>query len=46
MPKFWRVALPGEQSNPGSRQDINRFPKPALHFGQIRDAENTLLDPQ
>ena len=29
MPKFWRVPLPGEQSNPGSRQDIylfSRFP--------------------
>ena len=26
MPKFWRVPLPGEQSNPGSRQGIYRFP--------------------
>ena len=26
MPKFWRVPLPGQQSNPGSRQDIDRFP--------------------
>ena len=26
MPKFWRVPLPGEQSNPGSRRDIYRFP--------------------
>ena len=26
MPNFWRVPLPGERSNPGSRQDIYRFP--------------------
>ena len=26
MPKFLRVQLPGEQPNPGSRQDIYRFP--------------------
>ena len=26
MPNFWRVPLPGEQSNPGSRQYIYRFP--------------------
>ena len=26
MPSFWRVALPGEQSNSGSRQYIYRFP--------------------
>ena len=26
MPKFWWVPLPGEQSNPKSRQDICRFP--------------------
>ena len=25
-PKFLQVPLPGKQSNPGSRQDINRFP--------------------
>ena len=26
MPNFWRVPVPGEQSNPGSRQYIYRFP--------------------
>ena len=26
MPNFWRVPLPGEQSNPGSPQYIYRFP--------------------
>ena len=25
MPKFWRVPLPGQQSNPESPQDIYRF---------------------
>ena len=45
MPRLWLVPLPGEKSNPGSRQDIHRFPIPAPCFGQIPDPENTLLDP-
>ena len=27
MPKFWRIPLPGELSNPGSRPDIYHFPR-------------------
>ena len=32
MPNFWRVPLPGEQSNPGSRQYIYRFPDSCTVF--------------
>lgn len=36
VPKFWRVSLPEEQSNPGSRQYIYRFPIPAPHLVKSR----------
>ena len=42
MPKFWRVPLPGKQSNLGSRQDIYRFDDSRIVFGQIPDPENTV----
>ena len=33
VPKFWRIPLPEEQSNPESRQDILRFPESCTLFG-------------
>ncbi len=44
VPKFWCIPLPGEQSNPVSRQDILCFPNPASYFGQMPDPENTHPD--
>ena len=44
MLKFWRVSPPGEQSIPGSRQDIYRFPDSRTVFcGQIPDPFQTLF---
>ena len=43
MPNFRRVPLPGEQSNPGSREYIYRFPDSRTVFWS--NPENTLPDP-
>ena len=43
MPNFWRVPLPGEQSNPRSRQYIYRFPDSRTVFWS--NPENTLPVP-
>lgn len=45
MSRFWRILLPQDQWNPTSCQDILRFPKPALYFGQISDSKITLQEP-
>ena len=44
MSRFWRILLPQDQRNPTSCQDILRFPKPALYFGQISDSKTTLQE--
>ena len=45
MSRFWRILLPQDQWNPTSCQDILRFPKSALYFGQISDSKATLQEP-
>ena len=45
VPKFWRVPLSGEQSNPGSRQYIYQLPDSRTAFGQIPNPDNALPDP-